>query len=205
VALPGRVLGRVVASIGARWYDSSTGTFISLDPVLETSSEGQLNGYTYAAANPVDGSDPTGDSLVGCGSGCGIITNCTPPPSKPVPLGPPSELRPPTCLAQCSGGTASDGEGAGGSGGGGQAYKPPAGRARECGALIADHNDPSGAWLSDDVPWYGHDVDLASIRSPAGWGMTLSDAQLETFGKNLRERGSGPSTASDKWDPRKRS
>jgi hypothetical protein len=60
----------------------------------------------------------------------------------------------------------------------------------EIGLLLT--RDPGGAWLSDDVPWYGHDVDLASIRAPAGWGMPLSDAQLETFGKNLRERGSGP-------------
>ncbi len=60
----------------------------------------------------------------------------------------------------------------------------------EIGLLSA--RDPSGAWLSADVPRYGHNVDLATIRSPAGWGMPLNDAQLETFAKNLRERGSGP-------------
>ncbi|MGH3248466.1 MAG: hypothetical protein ACRDOI_19990 [Trebonia sp.] len=60
----------------------------------------------------------------------------------------------------------------------------------EIGLLLT--RDPSGAWLSDDVPRYGHDVDLASIRSPVGWGIPLSDAQLQTFSKNLRERGSGP-------------
>jgi hypothetical protein len=60
----------------------------------------------------------------------------------------------------------------------------------EIGLLLT--RDLGGAWLGDDVPWYGHDVDLASIRSPAGWGMPLSEAQLETFEKNLRERGSGP-------------
>jgi hypothetical protein len=60
----------------------------------------------------------------------------------------------------------------------------------EIGLLLT--RDLGGAWLGDDVPWYNHDVDLASIRSPAGWGMPLSDAQLETFEKNLRGRGSGP-------------
>ena len=46
--------------IGARQYDPSTGMFISPDPVLETTSPQQLNGYTYAADNPVSQSDPTG-------------------------------------------------------------------------------------------------------------------------------------------------
>ena len=50
-----------LASIGARWYDPSADTFISLDPKLETASPQQLNGYTYAGANPVGSSDPTGD------------------------------------------------------------------------------------------------------------------------------------------------
>ena len=54
-----------LTSIGARWYDSSTGTFISLDPMLETTSPDQLNGYTYAADNPVNDSDPTGLSVPG--------------------------------------------------------------------------------------------------------------------------------------------
>ena len=62
-----------LTNVGARWYDPSTGTFISLDPLLENSSPNQLNGYTYAAANPVDGSDPTGLSLPGT-SAC-ISTN----------------------------------------------------------------------------------------------------------------------------------
>ncbi len=49
-----------LTDIGARWYDSVTGTFISLDPVLEIDSPLQLNGYTYAADNPISISDPTG-------------------------------------------------------------------------------------------------------------------------------------------------
>jgi RHS repeat-associated protein len=46
--------------IGAREYDTATGRFISLDPILESSSPLQLNGYTYAADNPVSQSDPSG-------------------------------------------------------------------------------------------------------------------------------------------------
>jgi RHS repeat-associated protein len=49
-----------LTDIGARWYDPTTGTFISLDPLLEIASPLQLNGYTYASDNPVSESDPTG-------------------------------------------------------------------------------------------------------------------------------------------------
>ncbi|MFI8348508.1 polymorphic toxin-type HINT domain-containing protein [Streptomyces sp. NPDC085596] len=46
--------------IGARKYDPSTGSFISADPIFEATSPQQLGGYTYAADNPITGSDPTG-------------------------------------------------------------------------------------------------------------------------------------------------
>ncbi|MFJ2646706.1 polymorphic toxin-type HINT domain-containing protein [Streptomyces sp. NPDC087420] len=46
--------------LGAREYDPTTGRFISVDPVLELTDAQQINGYTYAADNPVTGSDPTG-------------------------------------------------------------------------------------------------------------------------------------------------
>jgi RHS repeat-associated protein len=46
--------------IGAREYDPNLGRFTSLDPVLEADSPQQLNGYGYAAGNPVTISDPTG-------------------------------------------------------------------------------------------------------------------------------------------------
>ncbi len=49
-----------LTDVGARWYDPFTGTFASLDPVLEPASPQQLNGYSYAGANPVAGSDPSG-------------------------------------------------------------------------------------------------------------------------------------------------
>ena len=51
--------------------------------------------------------------------------------------------------------------------------------------------DADGPWLSATVPSYGRDIDLDSIRSPAGWGVPLSDAALSTFWRNVGERGSG--------------
>jgi RHS repeat-associated protein len=81
--------------IGARNYDSTTGRFISIDPVFEQDSPQQLNGYTYAGDNPITNSDPTGlhlcgDScsgpttgVVGSGwiCGCGGSNPSTPPPT----------------------------------------------------------------------------------------------------------------------------
>lgn len=48
-----------------------------------------------------------------------------------------------------------------------------------------------GPWLEQPVPWFGRDVDLDSIRSPAGWGVPLSEEERSTFCRNVRERGSG--------------
>jgi RHS repeat-associated protein len=47
-------------NLGAREYDPGTGRFLSIDPVLETNDPQQMNGYSYAANNPVTFSDPTG-------------------------------------------------------------------------------------------------------------------------------------------------
>jgi RHS repeat-associated protein len=46
--------------LGARQYDSATGRFLQVDPVLETSDPRQMGGYSYAADNPATHSDPTG-------------------------------------------------------------------------------------------------------------------------------------------------
>ncbi|GAA2351883.1 RHS repeat-associated core domain-containing protein [Dactylosporangium salmoneum] len=46
--------------LGAREYDPNTGRFISDDPITDPSDPQQLNGYVYAAANPVTNSDPNG-------------------------------------------------------------------------------------------------------------------------------------------------
>lgn len=46
--------------IGAREYDPGVGQFISADPLLEVDEPQTLNGYGYAAQNPVTLTDPTG-------------------------------------------------------------------------------------------------------------------------------------------------
>ncbi|MCB5180955.1 polymorphic toxin-type HINT domain-containing protein [Streptomyces antimicrobicus] len=46
--------------IGAREYESQTGRFISVDPIIDLTDPLQMNGYTYANGNPVGNSDPSG-------------------------------------------------------------------------------------------------------------------------------------------------
>ncbi|MER7840909.1 polymorphic toxin-type HINT domain-containing protein [Streptomyces sp. NPDC096040] len=67
--------------LGARDYDPTTGRFVSDDPVLELTDAQQIDGYTYAADNPITGSDPTGLMNVmdpGGDGGC-PSTGCTAP------------------------------------------------------------------------------------------------------------------------------
>jgi RHS repeat-associated protein len=52
-----------LTDVGARWYDQSTGSFVSLDPVLEANDPTQLAGYDYAGNDPVSNSDPTGQTI----------------------------------------------------------------------------------------------------------------------------------------------
>jgi hypothetical protein len=59
----------------------------------------------------------------------------------------------------------------------------------ELGLLLTPN--PVGAWLHSGVPWFGRDIDLDSIRSPSGWGASLSQIDLATFWRHVRERGSG--------------
>jgi RHS repeat-associated protein len=80
--------------LGARQYDPATGRFLSVDPVLDPASPQTLNGYSYAAGNPVTQADPTGLC---------IYSWCPPPPAHGT--APPSKYGP-------------------GSGGGGNGYNP---------------------------------------------------------------------------------
>jgi RHS repeat-associated protein len=50
--------------VGAREYDATTGRFLSVDPEIDPTDTLSLAAYTYAANNPVTGSDPTGLSRV---------------------------------------------------------------------------------------------------------------------------------------------
>ncbi|WP_430379382.1 RHS repeat-associated core domain-containing protein [Streptomyces sp. B1-3] len=64
--------------LGAREYDPTIGQFISVDPLLEIDKHQTLNGYTYAAQNPLTYSDPTG-----LGTACGGQGDDTPCPDRP--------------------------------------------------------------------------------------------------------------------------
>ncbi|MFE6157742.1 RHS repeat-associated core domain-containing protein [Streptomyces sp. NPDC056486] len=46
--------------LGAREYDSTTGRFISVDPIMDLTNPQQINGYAYSSNNPLTFSDPTG-------------------------------------------------------------------------------------------------------------------------------------------------
>ncbi|UJP39787.1 RHS repeat-associated core domain-containing protein [Cellulomonas palmilytica] len=66
-----------LTQVGARYYDETTGRFISVDPVLDLTNPQQWNAYVYANNNPTTWSDPTGlfswgsigDVLSGFGKG----------------------------------------------------------------------------------------------------------------------------------------
>ncbi|GAB3992544.1 hypothetical protein GCM10029992_01920 [Glycomyces albus] len=49
-----------LVSMGARFYDPTTGRFISRDPIRAFTDSQQINGYSYANNNPIGNSDPSG-------------------------------------------------------------------------------------------------------------------------------------------------
>ncbi|MGW6413968.1 RHS repeat-associated core domain-containing protein, partial [Streptomyces sp. NPDC055055] len=61
--------------LGAREYDPAIGRFISVDPILEADKPQTMNGYGYAANNPVSFSDPTGEALEECVNGMYVCKN----------------------------------------------------------------------------------------------------------------------------------
>lgn len=60
----------------ARWMNPETGTFLSVDPLIDTADPQRLNAYSYARNNPVSNVDPTGmDPLMeqfGLGTAAGV-------------------------------------------------------------------------------------------------------------------------------------
>ncbi|GAA2114395.1 RHS repeat-associated core domain-containing protein [Streptomyces synnematoformans] len=117
--------------VGAREYDPGTGQFLSADPLLEIDKPQTLNGYSYAANNPLTYSDPSGEGLA-CGQpgmpACphrpdGSRGNGR--PNEAVDYSKPKPHHP--CNSNC-GGTHRGSSGGGGGGGnaGGGAYGGPA-------------------------------------------------------------------------------
>ena len=66
-------------------------------------------------------------------------------------------------------------------------------RGWEIGLLLTP--DESGPWLDQDVQGFHPSIDLATIRSPAGWGVPLRDGDIRRFQRNVVNRGSGPTIA----------
>ncbi|GAB3660461.1 hypothetical protein GCM10028833_39820 [Glycomyces tarimensis] len=60
-----------LVSMGARFYDPTTGRFISRGPVQAFTDSQQINGYAYAGNSPVLKSDPTGLIETVCSPGGG--------------------------------------------------------------------------------------------------------------------------------------
>ncbi len=86
-----------LSSIGARFYDNSLGTFISVDPLLDTADTHQANAYVYSKNSPMSNSDPDGMRNIGRlglrpskgNSGAAVAAPKPQPPPQPArqPLG----------------------------------------------------------------------------------------------------------------------
>ncbi|MER5807263.1 ricin-type beta-trefoil lectin domain protein [Streptomyces sp. NPDC002033] len=59
--------------LGAREYESTTGRFISVDPIIDITDPIQMNGYTYSNGNPIMGADPSGLKS----DNCAYHSNCS--------------------------------------------------------------------------------------------------------------------------------
>ena len=57
--------------LGAREYDTATGRFVSVDPVMDQGDPQQIHGYSYASNNPTTFSDPSGLMHAADGGGGG--------------------------------------------------------------------------------------------------------------------------------------
>ncbi len=68
-----------LVTVGARQLNPATGLFISVDPILDTSSPQTMTGYSYAGADPVSQADPTGQHVCGYGD---ASNPCLPVPTQ---------------------------------------------------------------------------------------------------------------------------
>ncbi|MFE9687205.1 RHS repeat domain-containing protein, partial [Streptomyces sp. NPDC006285] len=80
--------------LGAREYDSTTGRFISVDPLMDLTDPQQHNGYSYAENSPITNSDPSGlmacATPIECGGGTQYGNNTPTKNSGGKPLNDPS-------------------------------------------------------------------------------------------------------------------
>lgn len=58
-----------LTQVGARYYDPTTGAFVSPDPLFDPANAKQHNAYAYSGQNPVTVSDPTGLMWAATGGG----------------------------------------------------------------------------------------------------------------------------------------
>ncbi|MFE0276314.1 polymorphic toxin-type HINT domain-containing protein [Streptomyces sp. NPDC058992] len=134
--------------IGAREYDSTTGRFISADPLIDITDPMQMNGYTYANGSPVSYSDPTGLKLA-CG---GPYEGCPNKPDGTPGNGHPSKIN-------LGGGSKSKGNGsqnAAPKGNGGNGVPTGSGRGPVCSVkegncfrdAMSEASPPSGPFLA---------------------------------------------------------
>jgi RHS repeat-associated protein len=91
-----------LVNLGAREYDTAAGRFLSPDPILESTSPQQLNGYDYAANSPTTSSDPSGQCPVDL-CGFGIVNNGIVYLHGPVDPGNPSGPYVPTSWGRIAG------------------------------------------------------------------------------------------------------
>jgi RHS repeat-associated protein len=116
-----------LVDVGARKFDPALDIFISVDPVLNAAEPQTMTGYTYAADDPINASDPTGEYFCMSGGTCGGLDYMehTHAQSTDAPI-PGSDSNPyPTPSGYYYDPYATDWSGSGSSGG--SAYNPRAG------------------------------------------------------------------------------
>lgn len=61
-----------LTTLGFRQYDSASGRFMSVDPIMDPLDSQQMHGYSYSNNNPISASDPSGLRLEWDEPWCGV-------------------------------------------------------------------------------------------------------------------------------------